>query len=346
MIVASSNATIPNGGHAEFRLHKYHSNIADVIYLRPSAGHTGAATLRSFLEDAKNRKYYLCVTLNLRDDLGGKKFAIRPINEYVDAARQVSNLFKQYNIKGFVNLFSEPVYRYKMTVSLANQYINAVKFVIGDIPLGAGGEDYRYLDFLKGIAKNRNIDILTFHNNGLADIKSFWDKKFANLETSAENTDSVQTANYVYNLYRAYHDYGAWWLGYCYVDSWTDRNLTARWWDYNYTRIEYITPTYSTWLNARRDFMEGFKLELVKPGSKNEETRAIQQIVNNEGANPPLVEDGIYGNKTKEAILKWQTENGLIVDGIVGKQTWQWILENIPSGELRFQQMLIRKGFQ
>lgn len=33
-------------------------------------------------------------------------------------------------------------------------------------------------------------------------------------------------------------------------------------------------------------------------------------------------EDGIFGNKTLEAVKKYQTNNNLIVDGVVGKNTW------------------------
>ena len=119
----------------------------------------------------------------------------------------------------------------------------------------------------------------------------------------------------------------------------TDRNLDL----IHKTRYYNQCVDYWNLINQEDDL----KLELVKPGSKNEETRAIQQIINDEGAaNPPLVEDGIYGIKTKNAVVWWQTENNLITDGVVGKQTWQWILENIEKGPLRFNQLLVRKGFQ
>ncbi|MCL5073860.1 MAG: peptidoglycan-binding protein [Actinobacteria bacterium] len=88
-----------------------------------------------------------------------------------------------------------------------------------------------------------------------------------------------------------------------------------------------------------------FEFNYVKPGSKNEETRAIQQIMIDEGYDlGSYGADGIYGAKTKEAILKWQTDNGLKVDGIVGRETWQWILENLLTGKERFLQLIVRKA--
>ncbi len=38
-------------------------------------------------------------------------------------------------------------------------------------------------------------------------------------------------------------------------------------------------------------------------------------------AEPPLIEDGINGPKTKAAVREFQRENGLVVDGVVGEET-------------------------
>jgi len=91
--------------------------------------------------------------------------------------------------------------------------------------------------------------------------------------------------------------------------------------------------------------MYGIEINYVKPNSKNEETRAIQQIMIDKGYNlSPYGADGIYGSVTKAAIEKWQTDNNLKIDGWVGKETWQWIFENIETGLLRFMQMIVRTG--
>ncbi|HWJ99452.1 MAG TPA: peptidoglycan-binding protein [Xanthobacteraceae bacterium] len=53
------------------------------------------------------------------------------------------------------------------------------------------------------------------------------------------------------------------------------------------------------------------------------ETAAIQKRLNELGANPPLVRDGLYGPKTREAIRVFQRRNELQDDGIVGPVTWK-----------------------
>ena len=91
--------------------------------------------------------------------------------------------------------------------------------------------------------------------------------------------------------------------------------------------------------------MYGIEINLVQPGSHNEETRAVQQIMLDEGYDlEPFGADSWYGTITEDAIKKWQEDNGLTVDGVVGKNTWQWIMENINTGTMRFMQMIARTG--
>lgn len=47
----------------------------------------------------------------------------------------------------------------------------------------------------------------------------------------------------------------------------------------------------------------------------------IQKTLNKLGANPKLVEDGVYGGKTIAAIKAFQTSKGLTADGVVGPKT-------------------------
>jgi len=114
----------------------------------------------------------------------------------------------------------------------------------------------------------------------------------------------------------------------------------------NYDNSAYWPDLRQKMLDEREVFsMYGIEINYVKPGSRNEETRAVQQLMEDEGYDlSPYGADGIYGSVTKGAIEQWQTDNGLQVDGIVGKETWQWIFENINTGILRFMQMLARTG--
>lgn len=63
----------------------------------------------------------------------------------------------------------------------------------------------------------------------------------------------------------------------------------------------------------------------LKRGSKGEDVKKLQNDLNilgsydNDGSK--LVVDGSFGRRTEESVKRFQKENGLVVDGIVGKQT-------------------------
>ena len=61
-------------------------------------------------------------------------------------------------------------------------------------------------------------------------------------------------------------------------------------------------------------------MALLKYGSRGSEVRRLQEALNKAGYQ--LDTDGIYGEKTRSAVRKYQRANGLGVDGIVGDQTW------------------------
>ena len=58
----------------------------------------------------------------------------------------------------------------------------------------------------------------------------------------------------------------------------------------------------------------------VSYGSQGSDVTELQKLLNNHGYS--LSEDGIFGDKTQEAVKDFQTKRGLSVDGIVGKNTW------------------------
>ena len=62
----------------------------------------------------------------------------------------------------------------------------------------------------------------------------------------------------------------------------------------------------------------------VKKGAKGGITRLIQERLNSVGFN--LTVDGDFGQKTKDAIIVFQRNRGLVQDGVVGPKTWEYLL--------------------
>lgn len=63
----------------------------------------------------------------------------------------------------------------------------------------------------------------------------------------------------------------------------------------------------------------------VKRGSKCEEVKTLQKLLNQKGFNSGTA-DGIFGVKTEAAVKDFQKAKGLAVDGIVGTKTWSALL--------------------
>jgi len=55
---------------------------------------------------------------------------------------------------------------------------------------------------------------------------------------------------------------------------------------------------------------------LLKKGSIGNEVKLLQEFLN-------IGNDGIFGSGTEKSVKEWQTKNGLLVDGIVGPNTWK-----------------------
>lgn len=66
---------------------------------------------------------------------------------------------------------------------------------------------------------------------------------------------------------------------------------------------------------------------LVQQGSNGDAVRAVQSQIHGrgDGANQVAV-DGIFGPATNDAVRAFQTLLGLSVDGIVGPQTWNYLV--------------------
>ncbi|MBE3584820.1 MAG: peptidoglycan-binding protein [Thermoanaerobacter sp.] len=63
----------------------------------------------------------------------------------------------------------------------------------------------------------------------------------------------------------------------------------------------------------------------IRLGSRGEAVARLQTILNDLGFNAGRV-DGIFGPGTEAAVKRFQASHGLLVDGIVGPQTWGVLL--------------------
>lgn len=59
----------------------------------------------------------------------------------------------------------------------------------------------------------------------------------------------------------------------------------------------------------------------LRVGSRGDAVKELQSLLK-------IPVDGIFGNDTKEAVIKFQSNSGLTHDGIVGTKTWNALLNN------------------
>ena len=64
----------------------------------------------------------------------------------------------------------------------------------------------------------------------------------------------------------------------------------------------------------------------LKKGAKGNITKLVQEKLVSLGYNTNGV-DGIFGTGTEKAVISFQKSNGLVADGIVGKNTWRKLLK-------------------
>ena len=73
---------------------------------------------------------------------------------------------------------------------------------------------------------------------------------------------------------------------------------------------------------------------VLTKGSRGEEVKKLQAALH-------LLQDGIFGIVTEEAVKVFQKANGLKVDGIVGEKTWEMLLKSKTS--LKISRRMINK---
>ncbi len=67
----------------------------------------------------------------------------------------------------------------------------------------------------------------------------------------------------------------------------------------------------------------GHNLSTVNRGLHLHEVQELQSMINGAGDGKKCIpEDGDFGPVTKDAVIAFQKKNDLVVDGLVGEQTW------------------------
>lgn len=69
---------------------------------------------------------------------------------------------------------------------------------------------------------------------------------------------------------------------------------------------------------------------MVAEGNRGELVAELQTLLSSKSFSPGQV-DGVFGPKTLQAVLKFQTANRLEIDGIVGPETWNALLVGVPA---------------
>lgn len=66
--------------------------------------------------------------------------------------------------------------------------------------------------------------------------------------------------------------------------------------------------------------MKYIELSMLKRGSSGYQVKVLQKLLGD------IEIDGIFGSKTEDSIKRYQKNNKLEIDGIVGFETWNNIL--------------------
>lgn len=74
-------------------------------------------------------------------------------------------------------------------------------------------------------------------------------------------------------------------------------------------------------------FVNNVTYPTIKKGDKNKFVGILQRMLIAKGYMPSKSDDSIFGSKTFEAVKTYQKDHELMVDGIVGKNTWRSLNE-------------------
>lgn len=113
----------------------------------------------------------------------------------------------------------------------------------------------------------------------------------------------------------------------------TGREICIRsYYDYPWTTcLRYVGGEAKTESNTAVDTSKGdvkvmVEVRQLSYGSRGADVKTLQILLNDKAKSMHLVADGIFGNNTKSVVADFQRNNGLVVDSIVGKNTWNALI--------------------
>lgn len=77
--------------------------------------------------------------------------------------------------------------------------------------------------------------------------------------------------------------------------------------------------------NAFFDAVNQARQQVLRQGSSGGSVKILQACLNGRGY--PLIADGVFGPATDNAVRRFQSNNGLSIDGIAGSRTWSALLD-------------------
>lgn len=104
--------------------------------------------------------------------------------------------------------------------------------------------------------------------------------------------------------------------------------------DHNYAQSGIVTPALFEYIKSllEKGLDDDVPQEqlttgvFLKKGARGEAVVSLQKLLNRKGITPKLKEDGDFGNKTFVNVKAFQKRERITVDGIVGPQTWNLLL--------------------
>lgn len=178
-----------------------------------------------------------------------------------------------------------------------------------------------------------------YHNHFGLKCGSSWKGNYVNMKTKEEYTPGQLTN--IKDLFRTYESDEEGVKGYYDFISYKRYANLKNAIDYRQF-AEYLKKdgyaTSSTYVNTLVNTVKSYSLitydgngeviitrETLRKGDKNNEVRDLQMYLNKFGYS--LTTDGIFGEKTRLAVVDFQKKHDLEPDGIVGRYTWNEILK-------------------